>query len=213
MQKQRIAILGGTFNPIHNGHIRLALACHNECAFDKILLIPANVPPHKQTPDPCSQDDRMKMCQIAVKGNPLFEVSDIEFRLGGTSYTVNTLHALVQLYPQTEFFLIVGSDMFFTFRQWKKYKEILQMATLVAASRNQKEHQKMLALRNSFLQEGFSVTVVDNQVYEVSSTQLRCALKSGQDVSDYLPAGVYQYIQMHHLFGGEEIAGFKNTGR
>ncbi len=199
---QKIGILGGTFNPIHNGHIKLALSCHKELNFDKILLIPTNLPPHKKTPDLCSNHDRFEMCRLAVKEMPIFEVSDIEYRLGGRSYTVNTVRALREEYPNSSFYLLVGSDMFFTFRQWKKYRDILSSCTLVGASRDYEEHQRMLEMQESFQREGFHTIVIKNEVTVLSSTQLRRLLQEHQDISGYVNPDVLNYIKTHSLFGG-----------
>ena len=199
---QKIAILGGTFNPIHNGHIRLALSCHKELCFDKILLIPTNLPPHKDAPELCSNEDRLAMCRLAVKDLPLFEVSDIEHRLGGRSYTLNTLCALEKEYKDTSFYLLVGSDMFFTFRKWKNYQEILKRCTLVGASRNHEEHQQMLEMAASLKEEGFEVLVIENDVYVMSSTELRRKIQSGEDVCADVAPDVWEYIKMNSLFSG-----------
>lgn len=197
---QKIAVFGGTFNPIHNGHIRLVLSCDEELHFDKILMIPTNVPPHKSPPELCSNEDRLAMCQLAVKDNPLIEVSGIEFRMGGTSYTVNTLHELKKEYPDAAFYLIIGSDMFFTFRQWKRYEEILSMCTLVAAARNPEEHEEMLRMRDSLLRDGYRAVVIQNEVYPLSSTELRGLMKTGKDVSGLIHPDVLNYIRKHGLF-------------
>lgn len=204
---QKIAILGGTFNPIHNGHIRLALSCHRELNFDKILVIPTNVPPHKETENLCSNWDRFEMCRLAVKEMPLFEVSDIEYRIGGRSYTVNTLRALRREYPDASFYLLVGSDMFFTFRQWRSYRDILSGCTLVGASRNFEEHQKMLDVCASFQREGFDAVVIQNDVYVLSSTDLRRLMQEHKDISAYVCPDVLRYIREHSLFGGGVIDG------
>ncbi len=209
---QKIAVLGGTFNPIHNGHIRLALSCHKELGFDKILVVPTNVPPHKETSDLCSNRDRLEMCRLAVKGMPVFEVTDLEYRLGGRSYTVNTLRALRKEYPKARFYLLVGSDMFFTFRQWRSYRDILSGCTLVGASRNFEEHQKMQEMSASFQREGFDTVVIENDVYVLSSTELRRLMQEYKDISAYVNADVLQYIREHSLFGGGVIDGTGELG-
>jgi len=200
---QKIAILGGTFNPIHNGHIRLALSCHEEFRFDKILLIPTNLPPHKDAPELCSNEDRLAMCRLAVKDLPIFEVSDIEYRLGGRSYTLNTLCALEEEYKDASFYLLVGSDMFFTFRKWKNYQEILKRCVLIGASRNHEEHKRMLEMSDSLRAEGFETLVIQNEVYVMSSTELRRRIQNGEDVSADVDPGVWEYIQQKSLFSGE----------
>ena len=199
---RKISILGGTFNPIHNGHIRLALSCQDELHFDKILIIPTNLPPHKETPNLCSNKDRFEMCRLAVKDMPIFEVSDVEYRLGGRSYTVNTLQALRTEYPDASFYLLVGSDMFFTFRQWKRYRDILNACTLVGASRDFEEHRNLLEMNDSFQREGFHTVVIDNDVYVLSSTELRRLMQEHKDISQYVHPDVLRYIKEHSLFGG-----------
>ena len=131
----RIALFGGTFNPVHNGHINLCLECHKKLNFDKILLIPDNIPPHKSSDDLAGNAHRLNMLKIAAKENELFEVCDIEYKLKGTSYTVNTIAELKKIYKEDELFLIIGSDMLFMFDRWFCYEKILKSVTLVAGAR------------------------------------------------------------------------------
>ena len=106
----RTGVFGGTFNPIHNGHIKLARAYFSELNLDRMLVIPTRVPPHKVSNELADGEDRLRMCQLAFAGHPEFEVSDIELRRAETSYTVDTLEALHARWPEDELFLLTGSD-------------------------------------------------------------------------------------------------------
>ena len=113
-QQKRIAMFGGTFNPIHNAHINLALAFIKKLKLDKLLLIPTGVPPHKTDLDIIYGEHRLNMCRLAVQDYKKIEVSDIEVKRGGKSYTADTLRQLKEIYPDSEFFVIMGADMYMT---------------------------------------------------------------------------------------------------
>ena len=130
----RIGIFGGTFNPPHKGHKRMALEMMRAASLDKILIIPTFTPPHKTAPELAGTEDRMKMCELLFSED-CFEVSGIEIRREGKSYTVDTVSELKKLYPDDELFLIIGSDMLLTFHEWRKPFEILSMVTLCVATR------------------------------------------------------------------------------
>lgn len=132
----RLGILGGTFDPIHQGHLFLAKTAAEQYALDKVLFVPALIPPHKTakrdiTPAPY----RFHMVELALKGHPKFEVSDIEFNRPDISYTVETLRLLKQKHPMDELFLIVGADSAAGFSEWKEPQEIQKMAVVLAAAR------------------------------------------------------------------------------
>ena len=114
----RIGVYGGSFNPIHTGHIRLAQSYLEALSLDKILVIPANIPPHKRARQLLPGETRLELCRLACLDDPRLEVSDIELQREGSSYTVDTLRALKVLYPGAELHLIVGSDMFMTMETW-----------------------------------------------------------------------------------------------
>ena len=124
----RTGIFGGTFNPIHNGHIKLARAYRSELELDRMLVIPTRIPPHKVSTELADGKDRLQMCRLAFAGQPEFEVSDIELCRTEPSYTVDTLEALHARWPEDELFLLTGSDMFLTFERWRRYREILGAA-------------------------------------------------------------------------------------
>jgi len=198
-----IAIFGGSFNPVHNGHIAFCRQCAGMSAFDRVLLMPANVPPHKAALELASNADRIEMLRLAAAGEPDFSVSDLEYRLGGRSYTVETLRALHRERPGDRFTLLLGSDMFRTFRQWYRCEEILELASLLAGARHPGEYEELSALRESFGEKKSRIRVADIRVTEVSSTQVREKIRRGEDVSGLLPPAVYAYILSRGLYRGQ----------
>lgn len=200
---QKIAILGGTFNPVHNGHLHLACAVNDYCHFDHVLVIPTNLPPHKQTCDLVSNEHRFEMCRLAFKGIPGFEVSDIEFRLAGKSYTVRTLQQLRKYYPNAEFYLLMGSDMFLSFHLWYRYQDILDMSKIIAIARNSGEYSLLKAQEKRHEEYEGRVKILDFPTVSISSTQIREAIRNHQSVSGLLPSEVLEYIKKNHLFEGE----------
>ncbi|HIZ54918.1 MAG TPA: nicotinate-nucleotide adenylyltransferase [Firmicutes bacterium] len=197
---KRIVIFGGTFNPVHNGHIHLAQAYQQKFQFDMVLVMPTNHPPHKTCNDLASNADRLAMCQIAFGDLPHFEVSDYEFHLSGKSYTVHTLEALEQIYTDATFYFIMGGDMLLSFDHWYRWKDILQKAHLLAAPRTPQELPKLREKADFLNRCGGHVILLDIPVLEISSTQVRQRVGGGEDISDLVPAGVQEYIRSHQLY-------------
>ena len=193
----RIAIFGGTFNPIHNGHLHIAQQFQKQLRAQRVLFIPTFVPPHKRAPDLAPAEDRLEMCRLACEGTP-FEVSDLEIRRGGPSYTAETLLALKREYPDAELFLIVGSDMLATFDEWYRYHDILMMCTLCAASR---KHGFVPELEGKFTQEELEkIKFIEIPVFEVSSTIIRRRISEKESTQGLLADGVRDYIEKKGLY-------------
>lgn len=201
-EKPRIGVFGGTFNPPHSGHVHLARTLSGTLGLDRVLVIPANLPPHKQAQSLASGEDRLQMCRLAFP-EPLFEVSDIELARGGKSYTCDTLAALHEQYAGAELFLFMGADMLLTFHQWRAPQEILRMCRLCVAARGGMEEYETLEayIRNGPLGDiRGRVTLCVTQPLPVSSTELRGALARGDGVQGLLPQEVYRYIQGKRLY-------------
>ena len=131
----KIGILGGTFNPPHIGHIVLAKEIYEKLELDKVLLIPTNTPPHKED-EGVSADVRLHMIKLAARDQEAFEVSDIELKRGGISYTIDTVRKLKELFPQDELYLIVGSDLANDFLSWKDFDQLKNLVRIVVAQRD-----------------------------------------------------------------------------
>ena len=130
-----IGIFGGSFNPIHNGHIHLAESVKRELGLEKIIIVPSGIPPHKSAECYAPDADRLEMCRLAAEDIDGIEVSDFELARDGVSYTVYTVEHFRKLYPDKKLYLLVGSDMLLYFDKWFEYKKILSEVTLAALSR------------------------------------------------------------------------------
>lgn len=209
---QRIGILGGTFNPIHLGHLAAGEDVCDRLRLDRVLFIPAFLPPHKQEDMP-SAGDRLEMVRRAIGGNPRFGVSDIEIKRGGMSYTIDTIEELHALHPNADLYFITGLDSFLDIRTWKDWRKLLKRCTFVVLSRescrfqdlakmdflNSQEHdlrdlderrQRQLEIRNG------DVRVILERIpfYEISSTDIRSRVKAGKSIKYLLPESVEGYI-------------------
>ncbi len=200
--KRRLGLFGGSFNPIHNGHLHLAEAAKNALRLSGVMLMPAGEAPHKSSDAYAPAADRLVMCQLAAEKLPWLSVSDLEIRKAGKSYTVDTLRMLTQEHPDTEWTLLIGSDMLLTFDTWYCWQEILQMASLCAVSREKGDLPQLRAAAASLRERaaGANIRVVTAEAVVVSSTQIRTAVQKNADCSCLLPENVVQYIQTHGLY-------------
>lgn len=197
----RIGIFGGTFSPPHKGHVNAAACFQREFALDKLLIVPAALPPNKAGEKILAVSHRVAMCRLAFAGIPGCEVSEMELLRGGTSYTYLTLTELTA--PGRELYLLMGSDMFLTLGSWRRPETILRLATVVAAGRlnDPAEADAIKRTREALLAAyGGDVRLLDNPVTEVSSTFLRDRITAGEDTSEWLTEPVRAYIEKEKLY-------------
>ena len=133
--KRRIGLFGGSFNPIHNGHLHLACAVKKALKLEGVVLMPTGEAPHKSSAEYAPAADRLEMCRLAAAPYRWMRISDYETKHSGKSYTVETLHALSVMYPDIDWTLMIGSDMLLSFRTWRAWQEILRLADICAVSR------------------------------------------------------------------------------
>ena len=203
----RIALFGGSFNPIHNGHLHLAQTVHQQCGLDRMLLMPSGTAPHKSSDAYAPAADRLAMCRLAAEPYPWLEVSDYELTKPGKSYTVETLRYLHSRFPEDALFLLTGSDMLLSFDNWYCWQEILTLAGLLCVSRGT-EPEDVLRQKAAELSSYGQVTVVHAKPLPMSSSQIRHKIELCRKFSCYLPENVVQYIMLHRLYGvcsGESI--------
>lgn len=203
----RIALFGGSFNPIHNGHLHLAQTVHQQCGLDRMLLMPSGTAPHKSSDAYAPAADRLAMCRLAAEPYPWLEVSDYELTKPGKSYTVETLRYLHSCFPEDALFLLTGSDMLLSFDSWYCWQEILTLAGLLCVSRGT-EPEDVLRQKAAELSAYGQVTVVHAKPLPMSSSQIRHKIELCRKFSCYLPENVVQYIMLHRLYGvcsGESI--------
>ena len=187
----RLGILGGTFDPIHVGHLAAASEVHHALGLDFIILTPTNAQPLKPAPT-ASGADRLAMCKAAVAGDPRMKVSDIDLQRGGPTYTVDTLGELRKLHPGADLFFITGADSLATLPQWKNYETLVTLATFVGVSRP----------GHSLTQLDAPHVLVEVPALAVSSTDVRDRVRAGAPIRYLVPDAVAQYVQDHQIYLG-----------
>lgn len=198
-----IAIFGGAFNPVHNGHLHLARELLKFVGtvepFDKLVIIPTANPPHKTNDGLISGEHRINMLKLAFEDFDNVEISTIEFESKEKSYTYNTLKKLKKIYPNDDFTLLIGSDQLFYFKKWYKYDKILKLADVVAITREECERQAVADFLNDDELKGRVHALVSKPVV-VSSTDIREKVRTGQDISSLVPKLVENYIKENKLY-------------
>lgn len=195
----KIGVFGGAFNPVHNGHVALAKHYVDYLSLDKLIIIPTAAPPHKTADGLISGEDRINMLALAFDTFSNVEISDVEFHREGKSYTYDTLVELKNSYTSDDLYLIIGADQYFYFEKWYRVDDILDLATVVTAAREDNQYRDMLKFKNS--NRNLSDTIVANfSVVDISSSEIREWVKKGDDISQYVPAPVDRYIKEHKLY-------------
>ena len=197
----RFGIFGGTFNPIHNGHVELAKAFMKALSLDQLIIIPTYNPPHKEAPELIDGQHRINMCNIAISDISGLSVSDMEIVRGGRSFTVDTVNEYKKANSDAEIFLIIGADMFTTMHKWWRFGVLKDLCTFCAAPRHQGEYEELLKY-SIFLKEDFEAKsqVFDFPVFDISSTEIREKIGNGEDISMLVPFGVKKYIYENGLY-------------
>ena len=197
----KAALFGGTFDPIHSGHVALCEAFAQKLKLDYVLLMPTAHPPHKLKTEMASAPHRLYMCKLAAKEHPCVRVSDLEIRRGGASFTADTLDELHRRHPDTEWYLITGADMFLTLGTWFRFPDIAKMATLCAAPRGDVTKEQLRAYADTLEAIGARCVVTDIHAPDVSSSVIRQQIRAGNDAwKASVPAAVADYIVDHDLY-------------
>jgi nicotinate-nucleotide adenylyltransferase len=198
----RIGILGGTFNPPHLGHLVCAQEAYIQLSLARVILVPARIPPHKTVDDEPGAMHRFEMCRLAILGDERrFEVSDLEIRREGPSYTVDTLEQLHSRDSDNELFLILGGDIAAGLPEWHEPERVLSLATVAVAERPGTAHQAVAASLRS-IPGGERGRFFDMPEIGISSTMLRDRARTGESTRYLVPDAVRDYIDQHGLYRG-----------
>jgi len=196
----KIGVFGGTFNPVHNGHIRLLDQVIGFAGLDRAIVLPDRIPPHKSAEDLASGSDRLEMCRMAFSSIKKAEISDWELLGEGKSYSVITLRHFHRIFPDDRLYFIMGSDMLSSFEQWYRYEEILSLAGIICMSRSREDSAAMESYAERLRKIGGEVILVPVEPMEISSSQIRNMLKKNEDCTCYLDKNVVQYIVDNKLY-------------
>ncbi len=199
---RRIGIIGGTFDPIHYGHLILAEHVRNKVGLDKVVFIPAKIPPHKQGRQITASRNRYEMVELAIASNPMFEASDIEISSDEVSYTIHTLEKLINFYGEsTDFYFITGSDTIFEIEQWFEFEKLLKSAGFVVGKRPGFK-ESPLGSHVAYLNKkyGARISIVDIPEVDISSTDIKNRIRDQQSIKYLLPEIVEKYIIDNKLY-------------
>lgn len=204
---RKIGIMGGTFDPIHNGHLMLGRQAYREYGLDEVWYMPSRQPPHKSGRIITSSEDRCRMVQLAIAGIPYFVFSDFEIRREtGNTYTAETLRLLREKYPGDQLFFIVGADSLYEIEKWYHPEQVMAMATLLAAHRDYDEARISLERHAAYLRRtyGADIRLLHCPEMHVASEEIRQMALLGRFPSESVPPAVQEYIRAHHLYGAKE---------
>jgi len=203
-----LGLLGGTFDPIHNGHVAAAAAAQDALGLDAITLIPSHLPPHRHDPVGASGEQRFEMARLAAAEHPGWTASRIELDRDGPSYTYDTLVSLAALSESrsTQYFFIVGADAFAEIATWSRYPAVLDLANFVVVARPGITLDSLRARVPSAFDRPSAPTrviLVDVPTPDISSTDIRRRVRAGLSLSGVVPDAVARYIAAHRLYSGQ----------
>lgn len=195
---KKLGIFGGTFNPVHNGHMAVAQAAVTQFGLDRLMFLPNYQPPHKK----CEAAPwlRLKMAEAAARENSKYFVSDFEINKGGISYSAHTLKAFSELYKGEELYFIIGGDSLRDFAKWYKPEEIVKHCTLLAYPRNDINLKQCITNLQSSL--GAKVFELNAPEINISSSEIRNLVKRGEQVREFVPPSVLEIIENNNLYKG-----------
>ncbi|URN41100.1 nicotinate-nucleotide adenylyltransferase [Peptoniphilus genitalis] len=192
---KKYGIFGGSFNPIHYGHLMICEYIKEEMGLDKVIFIPTGNPPHKELE--LSAEDRYEMVRLAISPNPDFEISDIETTRVKKSYTVDTIRELKKIYKEEKLYFLIGLDSLFQLKTWMKIGDLSQEIEFVVALRPGYLDKEEVNKEIDFLRENFGtkINLIKTPLYEISSTDLRDRIREGKSLRYLIPKKVLDYIE------------------
>lgn len=197
----KIGIMGGTFDPIHIGHMQLAKQALREYGLDKILFLPTHIPWMKKNRQVTKENHRLEMVRLAIEGIPDYELSLVEMEAGGNSYTYQTLETLKKRCPEDKFYFILGADSLLSMEKWAHPEKIMENAAILAAVRDDCD-KKMLMKQKHYLTEKYhgQIFLLDMPPIDISSTKIRNEFYANPGIEKMLPEKVSAYIRKNHLY-------------
>lgn len=199
----RIGIFGGTFNPVHIGHLLVADACREQCGLDEVWFVPAAVAPHKQDQTTAPAADRLEMLKLAAGGNEAFRVSDLELERGGVSYSVDTLEAVHAAHPEAELYLLVGADTLTDLPNWRNPRRVCELALPTAVCRpgfGKLDFSLLVPLVEPSRLARIRELRVEMPLIGISSREIRSRVAAGKSIRYQVPRAVEKYIETARLY-------------
>jgi nicotinate-nucleotide adenylyltransferase len=205
---ERIAlgVIGGSFDPVHMGHLGIAEEARERFALDKVLFVPAAQPPHKGPKTAAAASDRLEMVRLATRGNPHFLVSDIEMHREGPSYTIDTLEQIRRMQPEARVYFIVGADSLAELAGWHRARELAERFDFIILARPGARRPSKEELAGSFgdqVARKLDGNFVTTGIFDISATEIRRRVREGRSIRYLVPAAVERYILSKGLYRSE----------
>lgn len=204
MSGRKLGILGGTFDPIHMGHLKMVQAVYEKMGLEKVIFMPAYIAPHKVGMDFAPAADRYNMTVLATRDCPHFSVSDMELKRSGVSYTYDTLRELQDMYPDCGLYFIIGADSVPQLHSWNRISEMLEIAVFVAAGRPGYSGAARADICSLDSRCRSRILMLDTPEYNISSTDIRVRVRKGESLAGLVPEAVERYIRDKRLYIGYE---------
>ena len=198
---KNIAVFGGTFNPVHIGHIEMAKAVSNLDFIDELLIIPDKIPPHKNPEFLASDEHRIAMCKLAFSGINKAKIDTREIYRGGKSYTFDTLCELKNENKNANIFLVCGGDMVLTLHTWYRYPDLVSLCEFIVFNRKGIEDKQFYDAIENLKKSGAKITAFENNITDVSSTQLRETIAKNNNLSGSITKEILTYIKENKVYG------------
>ena len=204
----KIAVMGGTFDPIHNGHLIVAEYVRTSLKLDKVIFIPSGVHPFKNNKNITEGKKRLDILSLAIKSNEYFDISTMEINREGITYTIDSIKELKEIYKEDEVYFIIGSDIIFEIEKWKDFEELIELCKFILLYRPGKNEDK-IENRIEELKKlyGLEFVRVEAPLIEISSTEIRERVKEDLSIKYLVPEIVEDYIYKHKLYSGEIVNG------
>ncbi len=197
----RLGLYGGTFDPVHYGHLLLAEQCREQCRLDAVWFLPSGLPPHKQGAAITDGKRRLEMLELAVAGHPEFAVNGLELERSGPTFTVDTLQQLHDEQPERELFFLIGADSLVEFPTWRSPERIAELATLVAVNRGGQPQPDLTTVREQLGDEFVSrIQFVTMPGLDLASREMRGRIHADRSIRFMTPRSVEMYIEQHGLY-------------
>lgn len=200
----RIGLMGGTFNPIHQGHMIISEYVREAMSLDKIIFIPSGNPPHKSKDELISADERYHMVGLSIKSNPYFDISSVERDREGFTYTLDTIKVFRKIYPEDELYFIIGADTLYALEQWKDFELVFKAVDFIAVGRTGIDesmiHDRIEELKDLY---DAKITYISAPLIEISSTEIRERLLNNLSIKYLVEDNVEEYIHMNNLYAGK----------
>lgn len=199
---KRIGIMGGTFDPVHNGHLLLGKQAYEEYQLDEIWYMPSHIPPHKKDHTITAGTDRIEMLKLALKDLPYCIVSDFEMKREGNTYTAHTLELLKEEAPENQFYFIIGADSLFQLEQWYHPEKVMALTSFLVSGREYPGAERTMEAQIAYLSEKYGARIypLHNEEIRVASADIRRRISEGVSVSGDIPETVEQYIKTRGLY-------------